>query len=228
MLLVAQKVGGILVGAFATDGQLLGFVFGITGWVNRRPVHWSHMMAVRRDQRDHGVGRRLKSEQRRRLLAAGVDRAQWTFDPLVSRNAFLNLERLRTRVLAYVPDMYGENPMSKTDSVIGSDRFLVEWDLSHDPLPESRPAECSAEGPLVPLSVVRAESLPEEPVVRISVPADIQDIKATDPDLARRWRAHTRAVFEHYLAAEYEIRRFGRDAQGGGWYRLEHRTHGSD
>jgi predicted GNAT superfamily acetyltransferase len=228
MLLVAQKVGGILVGAFAADDQLVGFVFGITGWLDRRPVHWSHMMAVRPDQRDHGIGRRLKAEQRRRLLAAGVDRAQWTFDPLVSRNAFLNLERLGIRVLTYVPDMYGENPMSKTDSVIGSDRFLVEWDLRRSLPSAPRAAIPVATGPLVTESLDPDASLPEQPVVRVGVPRDIQDIKGANPDLARRWRARTRTAFVHYLGSGYEIRGFGRDADGGGWYQLEHRTHGRD
>ena len=228
MLLVAQKVGGISVGAFAADGQLVGFVFGITGWLDQRPLHWSHMMAVRHDQRDRGIGRRLKTEQRRRLLDAGVDRAQWTFDPLVSRNAFFNLECLGIRVLAYVPDMYGENPMSKTDSVIGSDRFLVEWDLVHDLAATTRATGAAAEGPLITVSFDREAPWPNGPVVRLGVPTDIQAIKATDPDLARQWRAFTRAALAHYLGARYEIDGFGRDGNGGGWYRLEHRPHGRD
>ena len=59
LLKVTQRIGGIAAGAFDGD-DLLGFVFGMTGLENDRLVHWSDMLAVREDMRDHGIGRRLK------------------------------------------------------------------------------------------------------------------------------------------------------------------------
>src|SRR5690554_3674198 len=107
ILKVSQRVGGVTAGAFDGEGRLLGFVFGLTGLERGRPVHWSHMLAVRPEWRDVGLGRRLKAYQREAVRGLGVDTILWTFDPLVARNAHLNLNRLGVQVVEYVPDMYG-------------------------------------------------------------------------------------------------------------------------
>ena len=100
-------------------------MFGITGVQEGQLVHWSHMLAVERAYRDHGLGRRLKECQRELLRELGVDTIYWTFDPLVARNAHLNLNRLGTTVREYVPDMYGDtgSPLH----TFGTDRFVVAW-----------------------------------------------------------------------------------------------------
>src|SRR5262245_51819831 len=80
MLKVSQKVGGILAGAFDDkSGQLQGFVFGLTGLIDRKPAHWSHQLAVNPEQRNTGLGRRLKLYQRELLLKMGVQTMYWTF-----------------------------------------------------------------------------------------------------------------------------------------------------
>ncbi|UCD24450.1 MAG: GNAT family N-acetyltransferase, partial [Gemmatimonadota bacterium] len=122
---VAQKVGGVAAGAFEPTGELAGFVFGITGLVDGVPAHWSHLLAVRSDLRNRGVGRALKQYQAERLRKIGIDTIYWTFDPLESRNAHLNLNRLGAAVIEYVPHMYGRRALAKTDAVIGTDRFIV-------------------------------------------------------------------------------------------------------
>lgn len=216
MLQIAQKVGGIAVGAFVRD-QLVGFVFGLTGVRDRELVHWSHMLAVAEAYRDRGIGRHLKNRQRTALRALGVGRMLWTFDPLVARNAHLNLQRLGARVLEYVRDMYGENQMSRTMSVIGSDRFVVAWDLTtSEPRPEQTP-EPEADAPLI---TDQDDPLPDAAVVRVGVPGDIQDLKQRDPAAAKAWRLGTRRAFEHYLGQGYAVRRFCRQPDGMPWYEL--------
>jgi len=209
MLMVAQKVGGILLGAFGPDGRLIGFVFGLTGVLDGHPVHWSHMLAVDAAWRDRGLGQALKHRQRERLVAQGIDRALWTFDPLVARNANLNLNRLRARILEYVPDMYGANPMSSADSVIGSDRFLVEWNLGET---GETPVPATTDAPRIALSDASdwAATLPSAPAVLLSIPEDIQDLKRRAPETARAWRRLTRRAFMHYLAAGYRVSGFQR------------------
>ncbi|MGH7545746.1 MAG: GNAT family N-acetyltransferase, partial [Gemmatimonadota bacterium] len=78
ILMVGQKIGGVTAGAFTPDGRLLGFVFGLTGTLDGRPVHWSDMLAVRREARGLGLGRQLKLHQREVLLARGVETVYWT------------------------------------------------------------------------------------------------------------------------------------------------------
>jgi predicted GNAT superfamily acetyltransferase len=209
MLSVSQRVGGILLGAFEPDGRMAGFVFGLTGTVDGRPAHWSHMMAVREDVRDRGVGLALKLAQRQRLLAAGISRALWSYDPLVARNAHLNLNRLGVRVLEYVPNMYGENPMSKTDSVIGSDRFVVEWELEEA---AAEQVEATDDAPTVglPAAAGNEPKLPGTPDVFICIPDDIQDLKVNDTNVAVSWRRMTRRALMHYLASGYRVAGFRR------------------
>ncbi|MDH5196513.1 MAG: hypothetical protein OEY20_04620 [Gemmatimonadota bacterium] len=221
MLQVSAKMGGIVAGAFMGE-HLIGFVYGITGLRNGRLAHWSHMLAVADSWRDRGIGQRLKDYQRAALLAVGIDRMIWTFDPLVARNAHLNLERLGARVLEYVRDMYGDNPMSRTDSVIGSDRFVVEWTLTGGGTAERRNGGTTVSHASAPTITVSADPLPEEPVVRVAVPGDIQVLKQRDPDQALAWRASTRRAFEHYLPRGYAVAGFERGAPGShAAYRVE-------
>ncbi len=223
MLQIAQKLGGVAAGAFAGN-RLVGFVYGLTGLLAGRTAHWSHMLAVDPDCRNQGIGQRLKAHQRDAIRALGIERIFWTFDPLVARNAHVNLTRLGARVTEYVRDMYGDNPRSRTDSVIGSDRFVVAWDviggpgghggLDRRPVPAVETAE--------PAAPVVANPFPASPLVTIAIPADIQALKRTAPDTARTWRATTRRAFEHYLGLGYRVKGFARDPRGaGGRYLLE-------
>jgi predicted GNAT superfamily acetyltransferase len=218
LLKVSQKVGAIAAGAFAPDGTLLGFVFGLTGVRSGELVHWSHMLAVRPEVRDRGIGRQLKLYQRRRVAEEKIGWMYWTFDPLVSRNALFNLERLGVEVEEYVVDMYPILPDSPTDAVVGTDRFIVRWRIAEPPdaPPPERPVR-SAEAPVVNLAGDRtAEPEPGQVTicragtVRVAVPADIQQLKLDRPELAARWRHSTRQAMLHYLGRGYRVVGFER------------------
>jgi predicted GNAT superfamily acetyltransferase len=105
----------------------------------------------------------------------------------------------------YVQDMYGDNLDSKTDSVIGSDRLIVRWDLDGEPRPSPGIPVGLPSGALVTLDPVILDAsvgveLPDEPRVSIEIPPDIQELKGTRPDLARAWRVLTRRAFVHSSA----------------------------
>lgn len=215
LLLIAERMGGIAAGAFDARGRLCGFVFGITGVSDGRLAHWSHMLAVAPAWRDRGVGRRLKRYQRTRLRRLGVDRVYWTYDPLIARNAHLNLDRLGARVLEYRRDAYGRVARSTTDTVIGSDRFVVAWDL--DGARPRRPAVPRG----TPMVEPDTKRLPAGSPVLVAVPADIQTLKHRRPARAKAWRATTRRAFEHYLARGYRVTGFVPTMAHGGAYVLE-------
>jgi predicted GNAT superfamily acetyltransferase len=217
LLQITQKMGGVVTGALEGE-RLVGFVFGITGLVAGRPAHWSHMLAVAAARRDQGIGRRLKEHQRAQVLAMGIEQIFWTFDPLVARNAHLNLRRLGARVVEYVRDMYGDNPMSRTDSVIGSDRFVVRWDLRAAPH-EGGPRRAAA-GARYPMVASADDPLPQTPTVLVAIPTDIQGLKRDHPDAALAWRRSTRRALEHYLAAGFVVTDVA-STSGGAHYVLE-------
>jgi predicted GNAT superfamily acetyltransferase len=221
LLLATQKVGGVAVGAFDARGELLGFVFGISGLRDGRPAHWSDMLAVREGARGSGLGIRLKAYQRQRLLELGIDLAYWSYDPLEARNAHINMNRLGARPTEYVRDMYGDVTGSSLHTGLGTDRFVVEWEL-RDPRVESvlagRPppapgsledapivnAAMESDGDIVPVE----RELPDHARVRVAIPHDIQRVKAESVDRARSWRSSTRRALLHYLDRGYGVRSF--------------------
>jgi predicted GNAT superfamily acetyltransferase len=214
ILMIAQETGGVASGAFRGD-RLIGFVFGITGIRDGRRIHWSDMLAVLPEYRDQGLGHRLKLHQRELLLGHGVERVLWTFDPLVARNAFLNLRRLGAVARTYKRDLYGRST-SPLHAGIGTDRLLAEWWIGSPRVRQSlageRPAPRGLGGVLLnPPGTAADRARPGEELreprgdaLLIAVPADIQELKTHAPDLALAWRENVRAAFEAAFAAGYQ------------------------
>lgn len=226
ILKIGQKVGGVAAGAFNVEGRMLGFVFGLTGIQGTPPrlVHWSHMLAVHPEGRDLGLGTRLKLYQRDLLLPLGVEEVQWTYDPLESRNAHLNLNHLGAEVLEYVEEMYA-GEMGELARGIGTDRFIVAWRIGsgrvierlagRGPDPQSNAARFAG-APVANIDRAGASEavpldLPSAPLVRVEIPASIQALKADDPDAAWAWRLSTRRAFLEYLDRGYCVEGFWRD-----------------
>lgn len=253
ILKIVQAMGGVTAGAFQPGGEMLGFVFGITGIRGGRPLHWSHMLAVLPEARGRDLGFHLKAYQRRLLLLLGVDVVRWTYDPLVAKNAYLNLVRLGARPIGYVRDYYGSGADSTLSAGIGTDRFVVEWRIADERVERAlaRAAAPGREGaagsgeehgeaPVVNVRQARgpdavAEPVvadpPEAPVVRVEVPADVQELRRQSAETAARWRASTRRAFETLLERGYRVEGFERvpAPSGGGrrtFYLLRRREAG--
>lgn len=218
-LMVVRKSGGILAGALDPGARLLGFVFGIAAVEDGRPYHWSHMLAVHPDARGHGLGRRLKLYQRQLLLERGITTAVWTFDPLVSRNAHLNLNRLGVTVTRYEENMYG-NTGSALHGGLDTDRFLVRWELESPRVRRAiDPDGAPAPGPRFEEFGERACALRvgengglvtrdlvfEASPVLIEVPGNFGALLETDPERLRLWRRRSREAFLRYLRAGYDV-----------------------
>jgi chorismate synthase len=217
VLQVVSHVGGIVAGAFAADSELMGFVFGLPALVDGTIAHWSHVLGVRESARNAGVGRLLKEYQRAELARRGIDRMYWTYDPLVAKNAHLNLNLLGARVVEYVRDMYGTTT-SPLHSGLATDRLIVVCDTGPRPARRSQPATRA----LARCPVLTPEPRPEdviasiEDVVRphtllLEIPADFQLLAAQAPDRAARWHAATRANFEWALRNGYAVSGLHRD-----------------
>ncbi len=121
----AAKNGGIILGLY--DGErLVGFNYGFPGYKYGRSYLCSHMMGILHDYQGQGWGERLKWEQRRHALKRGYTYIQWTYDPLESVNAYLNLHKLGAVSSTYIPDCYGEMK-DELNRGLPTDRFQVEW-----------------------------------------------------------------------------------------------------
>lgn len=215
MLLVAQKLGGVTAGAFDDDGTMLGFVFGVTGPKDGALVHWSDMLAVHPRAQGQRLGERLKEYQREHCRRLGITVMYWTFDPLVARNAHLNLNRMGARAAEYVEAMYGTGTNSPLQGDMPTDRFVVEWPI--DPAQAASPlGAIPADTPVVADARRDGDaSLVDAPRVAVRIPRDISALVARDLATGRRWRAVTRRAFSHYLARGYRVRGFVADAEGG-------------
>ncbi len=125
MFVVADKVGGQVMGAF-DSGEMVGFALSVPGTRSGHIYLHSHMLAVRSDHRNGGLGRRLKLLQRDEALKRGIELIEWTFDPLEIKNAYLNIEKLGAIARRYNINQYGITS-SPLQGGLPSDRLIAEW-----------------------------------------------------------------------------------------------------
>jgi predicted GNAT superfamily acetyltransferase len=181
MLLALDYAGNTILIATA-EGKPVGATFGFLGWSGGIHLH-SHMAAVVPWRRSGGVGYALKLFQRAVCLEHGVADMRWTFDPLIRRNAHFNLVKLGAEVTRFLPDFYG-----RLDDVINagdrSDRFEVRWRLE-----SNRVRRAIAGHPQLQWST--AERLP--------LNVDFEQLRAEDPESARRLREASRTLFTDAL-----------------------------
>lgn len=219
LLGVTAKYSGAVLGA-RVNGRMVGFVYAFLARYRGRLVHWSHLMAVEAGYRDLGLGFRMKLAHRRLALALRLKSICWTYDPLQSRNAFLNVARLGGRVTEYVPDCYGQFP-SRIEKGLPSDRFVVDWRIASRVAahllekrrrqPAGLGAPCVNQTRTTASGFIRNRALDlglGGSRLRVEVPPDTDAMRATDLRLARRWRLETRKIFQHYFARGYRVEDF--------------------
>lgn len=234
VLLTAQKNGGLVAGAFDAQETMIGFVFGFIGMTKAGKFkHCSHMAGVLPEIRRRNIGYQLKTFQREYVLKQGFDLITWTYDPLESVNAALNIAKLGTIAHTYFHNHYG----AWTDSLnigLPTDRFEVEWWIDSQRVlrhleTEYQPTtytELVAVGtPLVietridTQGILRVTNIQRDLTAKrllVEVPAEFQAIKVASMDAAREWRQQTAAVFDHYFDAGYYVSDFISDRDTSG------------
>jgi predicted GNAT superfamily acetyltransferase len=124
---IAHHTGGQILGAFDGD-TMVGFTKAYAGLHDQTPYLHSHMTGVLPSHRDRHIGRQLKLFQREDALRRDIRRIEWTFDPLETKNAHFNLNRLGAISRRYIANFYGitTSPLHRG---MPTDRLLVEWRL---------------------------------------------------------------------------------------------------
>lgn len=209
MFTVADKIGGQVIGSFAGEGQgarLVGFALAIPGNRNGRLYLHSHMLAVREEYRNSGLGRRMKLAQRDDALARGFDLMEWTFDPLEIKNAYLNIDRLGAIARRYNINQYGISS-SPLQGGLPTDRLVAEWWLKSKRV-ETKMATGKA---------------PEFKVaLTIDVPAEIYAWKASPEDhrKAKQVQLRDRKAFLDAFDHGLSVLGYERDGSGNGKFLL--------
>jgi predicted GNAT superfamily acetyltransferase len=224
--------GGLLLGAFV-EQEAVGFVFGFLGSYSTpdgpRLKHYSSMLGVRPEWRNQGIGFALKRAQWQMVRHQGIDRITWTFDPLLSRNAWLNITRLGAVCNSYLRDFYGKM-RDELNQGLPSDRFDVDWwvnthrvnrRLSRRKRNELTLAhflsggaqvyntvEMDTHGLIHPAADLDLHLGKDVPILLVEIPANFTTLKTADLKLALQWRLHTRAIFEALFEAGYLVTDF--------------------
>ena len=188
-LIVTKHAGGFTLGAFS-GGDLVGFVLSVPALLRGEKSFYSHMTAVRKDFQSHGVGAKLKWAQRKRSLAEGVKFIKWTFQPVMARNAFFNLEKLGAIVSHYEPNFYGTdyttvgNPQENIG--LDSDRLFAEWHLESEKVIALSNGEKHFENP--------------EAITKIEIPNDWNALVITNPQKAIDEQTRIKKEFQNAFA----------------------------
>ncbi len=229
MLYTIVATGGHVLAAMDGD-TVAGVLVGLIGLGSRTPEAptapyiFSKRMVVLPAYRNYGLGYRLKMAQRDLALAQNLERVVWTFDPLLSPNAYLNLHKLGGVCYEFHRDHYGTDNIGGLSPTGYSDRLQLEWPVADGPVAERaagtaptrsvadylgdggliiNPASISDDGYLTPAN--RIESVGTGNWELIEIPPNHVDIEKQKPRLAAAWRAHNRQTLEACLQSGYTV-----------------------
>lgn len=225
LLLAAVHGGGLVIAALDDSidpPPMIGFVFGFPGLYytpdGPRLKHCSHQLGVLPEYRNTGIGTRLKRAQWQMVRHQGIDRITWTYDPLLSRNAYLNITKLGAVSNTYLRNFYGDM-RDEMNQGLPSDRLEVDWwvnsrrverRLSKKPRRQLRfvdfqKADASIIPPLSPLPELSPSS---DTFILVEIPTDFPALKTYDPSQALVWRLHIRTMFEGLFGQGYLVTDF--------------------
>ncbi|RST77138.1 GNAT family N-acetyltransferase [Siminovitchia acidinfaciens] len=217
--ITAVQNGGLAIGAYS-QGELVGFSYSFPGFKGGKTYLCSHNMGIHPEFRDKGIGASLKTRQKEEAALIGYDMLTWTYDPLETRNGYLNLSKLSAICSTYIENCYGDSE-DEFNAGLPTDRFKVEWWIQSRHVNERIPTPVRDDAYYIPLEdsksgpVLADEvKLPENGQILVPVPAAFQTIKQEDMKLALDWRLKTRAVFQQLFQNGYAAISLERSEEG--------------
>lgn len=211
LIAIARNSGCVLLARDRdNDDKPVGFCFSFIAFGDNGALkHHSHQAAVIPAYQKRGVGAQIKWAQRQFIQWQEIQHVTWTFDPLESLNARLNLHKLGTVCNTYKRNVYGVG-LDGLNTGMLTDRFRVDWWLNSErvrlcasgmPVPASAGEAVALNTAMLHNDILHPDTMTLEPLesaqnVLITIPNNIQTIKKVDLDVAHAWRLHTRELFE--------------------------------
>lgn len=186
MFVVASLTGGQVLGAFDGD-VMVGYTLAVVGLRQNLTYLHSHQTGVLASHRDRGVGRQLKLFQRDEAILRGIRLVEWTFDPLETKNAHFNLNRLGAICRRYISDLYGVTT-SPLHRGIATDRLVAEWWLN---------------SPRVVAAIKELTPEPAASPAAIELPRELEQWKEGDTLRVREVQSRLRSEFSRWFNREY-------------------------
>lgn len=208
----ASKNGGLVLGAYKND-KLIGFQYSFSGFKDRQSYLCSHMLGILPDYQKGGLGYEMKIFQQKLALKMGYSLIVWTFDPLESVNAYLNLHKLKGIGATYLENHYGSMKDSLNQG-LPTDRFLVEWWIGSDHVLTGNRTQVDQSAILLLETKVNKDGYPiiigektqkdhDQEIVLVAIPENFQQMKKEEPELATEWRYKTRELFKRLCLEGY-------------------------
>ena len=224
LIMLHQQLGGVVLGAFEGE-EMIAFCYSFFGMIDgegteKVPIHWSHMLAVQPQYRGTGLGKQLKWRQREMILERGVRICRWTYDPLETLNARLNIITLGCKSSEYIFNAYGAST-GHLHAGLTTDRFVAHWVLDSE-----RAVSCAGGKPLrtgveigsLPFALRAVEEadsgvlIPGEPAdcgeaeyLGAEIPTGMQDMKVNHREAAVSWREATAGLFPGLFERGYVL-----------------------
>lgn len=220
LLIALQHNGGLLLGAFDDDENLVGFCLGFTGRKDDQLYFYSHQTGVLPELQNSDMGYQLKMKQRECAIEMGFNLMKWTFDPLQGLNGNFNLRKLGVICRTYTPSYYGVMK-DKLNAGMPTDRFTVEWWLKSKRVVNrqqvkpaypnlkkilSRGAEFANETEIFKKGIRKATKSNlnlNSDLILVEIPESIRKVKEISIDLAVEWCENIKPIFLNYFNKEY-------------------------
>jgi predicted GNAT superfamily acetyltransferase len=198
--IVTNNCGGFTLGAFVGK-KLVGFVHHLIAVKASEIIGYSHMAAISPDFQNAGIGAKLKWAQRAKALAEGARFIKWTFDPMQSRNAHFNLNRLGATVRSYAENYYGTDYTTTSEKFgaplgIDSDRLFADWRLDSERVKVCERGE--------------TPEISSEIVGFIEIPMNWSELVKNEPEKASAEQLRVRREFQNAFAENLICAKFER------------------